>query len=155
MQPFSKKPAALPSLFCAEPFMARNFSLPGRVFIFVMQNLLGLVFVAVLAFLDAPGADTHALLGDRTADIDKLMSTLFERGQFNGAVLVAAKGEIIYRKAFGKANFQTGADFTSETPSNIGSVTKQCTAVGIMILAEWKKLSYDDLSSKLFHLTYR
>lgn len=68
------------------------------------------------------------------------MSTLFERGQFNGAVLVAENGETVYRKAFGKANFQTGADFTPETPSDIGSVTKQFTAMAIMILAERNKL---------------
>src|SRR5271165_3878599 len=89
-------------------------------------------------------ADAQAAAPDRATEIDKLMSTLFERGQFNGAVLVAENGEIIYRKAFGKANFQTGADFTPETPSDIGSVTKQFTAVGIMILAERKKLSLDD-----------
>ena len=64
------------------------------------------------------------------------------------AILVAQKGEIIYRKAFGKANFQTGADFTPETPSNIGSVTKQFTAMAIMTLGERKKLSYDDPISK-------
>jgi CubicO group peptidase (beta-lactamase class C family) len=81
---------------------------------------------------------------DRTEELDNLMSTLFERGQFNGAVLVAEKGEIIYRKAFGKANFETGADFTPETPSNISSVTKQFTALAIMILAERNKLGYDD-----------
>lgn len=85
---------------------------------------------------------------DRATEIDKLMSTLFERGQFNGAILVAGNGKIIYRKAFGKANFQTGADFTPGTPSNIGSVTKQFTAVAIMILAERKKLDYDDSVSK-------
>ena len=89
-------------------------------------------------------ADVHAVPAERATEIDKLMSTLFERGQFYGAVLVAEQGEIIYRKAFGKANFQTGADFTPETPSNIGSVTKQFTAMAIMILAERKKLSYDD-----------
>jgi hypothetical protein len=94
MQAFSQKPALLPSVFCAEPFMARNLSLPGRVSIFVMRNLLGLVFVAVLAFCDAPGADTHSLLGYRAAEIDKLMSTLYERGQFNGAILVAEQGFI-------------------------------------------------------------
>jgi len=76
------------------------------------------------------------------------MSSLVERGQFNGAVLVAEKGEIIYRKAFGKANFQTEADFTPETPSNIGSVTKQFAAMAIMILAERNKLGYDDSVSK-------
>jgi CubicO group peptidase (beta-lactamase class C family) len=93
-------------------------------------------------------AEVQAAPPDRANEIDKLMSTLFERGQFNGAVLVAEKGEIIYRKAFGKANFQTGSDFTPETPSDIGSVTKQFTAMAIMILAERNKLGYEDSVSK-------
>lgn len=76
------------------------------------------------------------------------MSTLYERGQFNGVVLVADQGKIIYRKAFGKANFQTNADFTPEIPSDLGSVTKQFTAMAIMMLAERNKLSYDDAISK-------
>jgi CubicO group peptidase (beta-lactamase class C family) len=90
-----------------------------------------------------PSGACRPSYGDRQPE-----STLFERGQFNGAVLVAEQGEIIYRKAFGKGNFQTGADFTPETSSNIGSVTKQFTAMAIMILAERKKLSYDDPVSK-------
>jgi len=85
---------------------------------------------------------------NKTTDIDKLISTLYERGQFNGAILVAEQGIIVYRNAFGKANFQTGADFTPETASDIGSVTKQFTAMAVMILAEGKKLTYDDLVSK-------
>src|ERR1700690_2901042 len=150
MQAFSQKPALLPSVFYAEPFMARNFSLPGGVSVFVMRNLLALVlvFVAVLTFCAALGADTYALLGDRATEIDELMSTLYERGQFNGAILVAEQGEIIYGKGFGKANFQTGTDFTADTPSNIGSVTKQFTGVALMILGERKKLNYDDPISK-------
>jgi len=89
-------------------------------------------------------AVVYAVPADQTAEIDGLMSTLYQRGQFNGAILVAVQGNTIYRKGFGKANFQTGADFTPETPSNIGSVTKQFTAMAIMILAERGKLSYDD-----------
>jgi CubicO group peptidase (beta-lactamase class C family) len=82
------------------------------------------------------------------AGIGALMTALSARGQFNGAVLVAQDGKIIYRNAFGKANFQTGADFTPETPSDIGSVTKQFTAMAIMILAERNKLQYDDPVAK-------
>jgi CubicO group peptidase (beta-lactamase class C family) len=82
------------------------------------------------------------------AEIGALMNALSERGQFNGAILVAQRGKIIYRNAFGKANFQTGADFTPETPSNIGSVTKQFTAMAVMILAERNKLQYDDPVAK-------
>jgi CubicO group peptidase (beta-lactamase class C family) len=64
--------------------------------------------------------------------------------QFEGAILVAEQGDIIYRKAFGKANFQTDTNFTPETPSDIGSVTKQFTAMAIMILAERTKFKDDD-----------
>ena len=85
---------------------------------------------------------------DKSAQIGELMETLFERGQFNGAILVANEGKILYRNAFGKANFQRGVDFTPETPSNIGSVTKQFTAMSIMILEERRKLSYDNPVSK-------
>ena len=116
----------------------------GTVWSKISRWIASLLFTAVLTWC----AQVQAAPADRGKDIDKLMSTLFERGQFNGAVLVAEQGEIIYRKAFGKANFQTGAVFTPETPSDIGSVTKQFTAMAIMILAERKKLSYDDPVSK-------
>ena len=102
----------------------------------------------LLAALLLSCPDVHGSTTDRTAEIDKLMSSLYERGQFNGAILVAEQGELICRKAFGKANFQTGTEFTPETLSNIGSVTKQFTAMAIMILAERNKLSYDDPVSK-------
>lgn len=93
-------------------------------------------------------AVVHAAPANKSLEIDELMSTMYQRGQFNGAILVAVHGNTIYRKGFGKSNFQTGADFTPETPSNIGSVTKQFTAMAIMMLAERGKLSYDDPVSK-------
>ena len=93
-------------------------------------------------------AVVHAVPANESAKIDELMSTMYRRGQFNGAILVAVHGNTICRKGFGKSNFPTSADFTPETPSNIGSVTKQFTAMSIMMLAERGKLSYDDPVSK-------
>jgi len=84
----------------------------------------------------------------RIKEISNLMSTLYERGQFNGVILVAEQGNVVYSNAFGKANFQTSTNFTLDTPSNIGSLTKQFTAMTIMILAERSKLNYDELVSK-------
>lgn len=100
---------------------------------------LGICLTASLAV-----ASAHALSPDPGAAIDKLMRTLYQRGQFDGAILVARQGTILYRNAFGRANVRSGADFTPETPSDIGSLTKQFTAAAIMILAERKKVSYDD-----------
>ena len=109
-----------------------------------MRRTMSLLVSALL--IGCVGA--FGLPPERANEIGKLMSTLHERGQFNGAIIVAEQGKIIYRGAFGKANFQTGSDFAPETPSNIGSVTKQITAMSIMILAEQRKLSYDDPVSK-------
>jgi len=110
---------------------------------------LALRLLAELGFMFCMlGSAARAVPADSNQEIGTLMTTLFERGQFNGAVLVARQGKIIYRNAFGKANAQTGADFTPGTPSDIGSVTKQFTAMSIMILAERKKLNYNDPISK-------
>lgn len=85
---------------------------------------------------------------DAAKGFTTLMSALHERGQFNGEVLVARQGKVIYRNAFGKANFTTGAELTPETPSDIGSVTKQFTALAIMLLKERNQLGYDDAVSR-------
>ncbi|HVN93959.1 MAG TPA: serine hydrolase domain-containing protein [Terracidiphilus sp.] len=101
-----------------------------------------------LSFLLIGCIAAGAARASETAKIDELMTTLSQRGQFNGAILVAVRGEVIYRKGFGKADFQTGANFTPDTSSNIGSLTKQFTAMAIMILAEQGKLNYDDPVSR-------
>jgi len=80
----------------------------------------------------------------RTEQIEHLLSALYERGQFNGAIMVALQGNIIYRNAFGKADFETNRTWTPETPSCLASVSKQFTAMAIMMLAEQNKLSFDD-----------
>ena len=85
---------------------------------------------------------------EREDAIDKLMTTLHERGQFNGAILVAEHGDVLYRRGFGKADIRTGTAFAPDTVSDIGSVAKQFTAMAIMMLAERRKLGYDDLISK-------
>jgi CubicO group peptidase (beta-lactamase class C family) len=93
-------------------------------------------------------ATAYGLPSDQRSEINRLMGILYGHGQFNGAILVARRGTILYRKAYGKANFQTGSDLAPDTPSKIGSVTKQFTAMSIMILEERKKLTYDDPVSK-------
>lgn len=82
--------------------------------------------------------------------IDSLMLKLLNREQFNGSVLVAENGKVIYKKGFGKANIQESLDFTPGTLTYLASLTKQFTAMAIMMLAENKKLSYDDELSKYF-----
>jgi CubicO group peptidase (beta-lactamase class C family) len=85
---------------------------------------------------------------ERADAIDRLMTSLHERGQFNGAIMVAERGDVLYRRGFGKADIRTGTAFAPDTPSDIGSVTKQFTAMAVMMLVERRRLGYDDLASQ-------
>ena len=82
--------------------------------------------------------------------IDSLMKSLSQRGQFNGSILVVEHGNLLYKNGFGKANMKNKIDFTPSTSCYIASLTKQFTAMGIMILAEQHKLDYNDPLSKYF-----
>jgi len=76
--------------------------------------------------------------------IDALMTTLHGRGQFDGSILVARAGAIIYRAGFGYANESTREPFQPSTVSSLASVSKQFTAMAVMMLAEEGTLGYDD-----------
>lgn len=79
----------------------------------------------------------------KSKQINTFISTIHRDGQFSGALLVVEKGKIIYKKGFGYANRQTKELFTTDTPCYIGSVSKQFTAMGIMVLQQEGKLSYN------------
>jgi len=75
--------------------------------------------------------------------LDKLIGTYAEYGQFNGSVLVADKGEIIYKKGFGSANMEWNIPNQPDTKHRLGSITKQFTSMLIMQLVQQGKLKLD------------
>jgi CubicO group peptidase (beta-lactamase class C family) len=60
------------------------------------------------------------------------------------AVLVVDDGKIVFRRAYGIANVDTGAPITTATAFNIESVTKQFTAACIALLVEKGEIALDD-----------
>ena len=82
--------------------------------------------------------------------IDSLVSYYNENGMFNGSILIAEKSDIVLNKSYGFSDLKTKKELTLNTPSNIGSVSKQFTAMGIMILFEQGKLSLNDKLFKYF-----
>jgi CubicO group peptidase (beta-lactamase class C family) len=83
------------------------------------------------------------------ARIDSLILTEFGDARGPGGVFMIAKGgKPIYQKAFGKANLEWGTNLTTESVFQLGSMTKQFTAVAVLILAEQGKLRVQDAVSK-------
>lgn len=59
-------------------------------------------------------------------------------------VIVAKDGKTVLRRAYGMADTTKGVKMTPEMVLRIGSMTKQFTATGILLLADEGKLSVDD-----------
>ncbi|MEX0275677.1 MAG: serine hydrolase domain-containing protein, partial [Flavobacteriaceae bacterium] len=76
----------------------------------------------------------------KTSEIDSLIKTYADYEQFNGAILVAHKGQIVYKNAFGMANMDWNIPNQTNTRFRLGSVTKQFTSMLIMQLVAEKKL---------------
>ncbi len=76
--------------------------------------------------------------------VDQLL-TGFSGDDTPGAVVgVVDRGRLRFRRAYGMANLSHGIRFDVGTISNIGSVTKQFTAMGLLLLQAEGKLSLDD-----------
>jgi CubicO group peptidase (beta-lactamase class C family) len=69
---------------------------------------------------------------------------------FNGNVLVAKKGEIIYQKSFGYSDYNTKQQLDSNSIFDCGSIAKEFTAAGILLLKDKGKLGYSDTLGKFF-----
>lgn len=81
---------------------------------------------------------------DKAKLIDELASKYSKAGMFNGSILAAEKGKVIYEKGFGYANSEWKIFNTPETKFRVGSITKQFTAMLIMQLVEKGKLKLND-----------
>ncbi|ALR29654.1 serine hydrolase [Chryseobacterium sp. IHB B 17019] len=81
--------------------------------------------------------------------IDSLILSEFKESDGPGGVfMVAQKGKPVYQKAFGMANLELDAKLNINSVFQIGSMTKQFTAIAILMLEEQGKLKVSDPISK-------
>lgn len=84
----------------------------------------------------------------QVAKLDSVFSSLAAKKQFNGNVLIADKGNVIFEKSYGLADEAIKRKLNENTIFELASVSKQFTAMGIVILKKQGKLNYDDKISK-------
>src|SRR6185295_18871081 len=80
---------------------------------------------------------------NKVRQIDEVMSLYHKYQQFNGSVLVADNGKVIYKKGFGFANMEWNIPNEPDTRFRLGSITKQFTATLVLQLVEQGKLKLD------------
>lgn len=101
------------------------------------------IFLAFL--LLAPAARTPAFAAEPpVARMEEVIQSYVASKLFMGTVLVVKGDDVILDKAYGAADLEWNIPNTIDTKFRIGSVTKQFTAAGVMLLEERGKLKLAD-----------
>ncbi len=82
--------------------------------------------------------------------LDAFMQRLHTRSGFNGNVLIAKKGKIIYQNAFGWANYLMKDSLEITSKFELASVSKPLTATGVLKLWEEGKIKLDQTVDEFF-----
>ena len=106
--------------------------------------LLHLYFFSTCLLVKAQSKEDKQLI----KSVDALIAGQFNSGTPGCAVLIAKKGQVIYQKAYGSANLELNVPLKPEMVFDLGSITKQFTAVAILQLEEQGKLSVRDSIQK-------
>ena len=85
---------------------------------------------------------------EQIKQIDSLMKWSNQIGIFNGNVLVSKNNKVIYNASFGFTDATKTSKLTTDNRFNIGSITKEFSAVALMQMKEHGKLKLNDKVSK-------
>jgi CubicO group peptidase (beta-lactamase class C family) len=109
-----------------------------------MRRKILLVALALAASLPMAGAQT----APDKARMEQIVQSYVSAKQFMGSVLVVHGNDVLLDKGYGFADLEWDIPNSPTTKFRLGSVTKQFTAVSILLLEERGKLSVDDSVKK-------
>ena len=104
-----------------------------------MKNILFLLFLPFALFAQ-----------NNTSLFDSYMKAQADLYGFNGNVLVSKNGKVIYKKSFGYADYNMKKELNDNSIFDCGSIAKEFTAMGILLLKDKGKISYSDTLRKFF-----
>lgn len=91
--------------------------------------------------------DMHAVAQEGLQINARRIDSLFQcysREKPGGQLAVSFNGHVVYSKAWGMANLESGTPLTTESLIEAGSVSKQFTAAAVLLLEQQGKLKLDE-----------
>ena len=111
-------------------------------------STLLLILIFTLAFSGCSKNKPKEKPASADDKLNKIVNDYVKRKNFSGTILIGKEGKVLYKKAFGMADYEKKIPNTVETQFPIWSSSKQFTAAAIMLLVEQGKLSTEDTLSK-------
>ena len=106
------------------------------------------VHIGTVVLLMAAACGQAASHAEISTQIETYLKPFVESGNFTGAILVARHGRVLFRHAYGMANYELQVPNSTETRFHIASVSKPFTATAILQLHEQGRLSVGDPVAK-------
>ena len=108
-------------------------------------SLLSLIII-VLAGMHSVASAQSSTLSDEAlaAAVNEMLETTYKPDEPGAAVIVVRDGKVVLRKGYGRANMELGVPVEPDMVFRTGSITKQFTAVAILMLLEQGKLALED-----------
>jgi D-alanyl-D-alanine carboxypeptidase len=97
-----------------------------------------------------PAPGTSRAASELGAALDAVLREAFPADQPGATAIVVRDGAVLLRGGYGMADLEQGIAMAPEHVFRIGSITKQFTGVGILMLAEEGRLSLDDPLTRFF-----
>lgn len=85
---------------------------------------------------------------DLTHTIGNLFEEKYKPTEPGAAVILVRDGRVLFRKGYGMANLELAVPIEPDMVFRLGSITKQFTAVAILMLADQGKLALEDPLSR-------
>jgi N-acyl-D-aspartate/D-glutamate deacylase/CubicO group peptidase (beta-lactamase class C family) len=114
-----------------------------------MKSIRHVCFFVVLFWVAQPALSAQ-VTPDQLRKLDTVLSVLHGQASFNGTVLVAEQGKVVYAKALGIAHPDTRKIRTTAASFNLGSLSEQFMAAMVVVLQESGKLQFDDAVRQYF-----
>jgi CubicO group peptidase (beta-lactamase class C family) len=104
------------------------------------------LIVLVVFFITSLGFAQGNTSVNVVAEMDGMLTKLFENNLFVGSVLVAQNGNVLLNKGYGLADRQQNIPNSPQTIFRLQNITRQFTSMGILILQTQGNLEVSDLA---------
>ena len=108
------------------------------------QLLKRTIFLFLLISMTITSSASASIKPDLTSQVDELFTVYDSYDRPGAAVAVIQNGEIVYQNGFGMADLERSVTITPDSVFEIGSISKQFTAMCLMLLENDGKLTLDD-----------
>jgi len=109
----------------------------------LIQLLTGLAIVSLL-LVGCDGTSPSSQSVPIEKAVDEFITPYVDARTFSGSVLIAEGENVLISKGYGMANLEHDVPNTPQTKFRLGSITKQFTAMAILMLQEQGQLNVQD-----------